>query len=93
MPGLDVHIGLPLSENYRMAKSEHTILRSLEDWTALFFDRGWMVPYLYLTNQPPYRIFANIKDAVSTICPVSFSTKHPALSLISNVFFFLKQVK
>ena len=67
LPGLDVHIGLPLSENYRTAKSEQTILRSLEDWKALFFDEQWMLPYVYLTNKPAYRIFANVKDVVSTV--------------------------
>ncbi len=37
---LDVHIGLPLSENYRTAKSEESFLADAEDWNAFLFENG-----------------------------------------------------
>ena len=40
-PGLDFLMGLPFSENYRVAKSEGTFLASVEDWYGFFMDNGW----------------------------------------------------
>ena len=40
-PGLDIFIGLPFSENYRVAKSEGPFLTTVEDFYGFFFENGW----------------------------------------------------
>ena len=60
--GLDVYIGLPLSENYRTATAEQSFLSSLEDWNAFLFDGAWKAMYLAAMDGPFSKLFKNIVD-------------------------------
>ena len=44
-------IGLPFSENYRVAESRSTLFSSLEDWNAFFFGGGLKETINVITGQ------------------------------------------
>ena len=69
--GLDIFIGLPLSENYQVARSEGLGFSSLEDWYALLFDEGWKMVKLALSADSKYsQALRDIKDPpVSKVKP------------------------
>ena len=73
--GLDIFIGLPLSENYRVAWSEGLGFSSLKDWYALLFDEGWKMVKLALSADSKYsQVLRDIKDPPVSIEKPSGST-------------------
>ena len=60
---LDVMIGAPLSENYRIARSEPVGLASLDGLEAFLFRNGWKMMMQFLKDNRMSKFITDTKDA------------------------------